>query len=611
MSSKLFNTTILVFALTISFIFYAGFGARSKVFYGDALGYYLYLPATFIYNNLKTPGELPHDKGIPDDVFWYLGHVDYPKAANGTVVIQYTYGVALMESPFFLIAHAWEKLTGRTASGYSATYSNLLKISAMFYALLGLMLVYSVLRTYFTGRTSLVTTAGIFLGTNLFWFSVYQAGMSHVPVFFLYALLIYLTVRVNAAPRRALFIAIGLTAGMITIIRPSDVLCLLIPLLYGVCSKETAREKIGFIRQHGSGVGLMVIAFIVPIIPQLVYWKLLTGDYFFYSYGSQSFDWLHPHIIEGLFYFSNGWLPYSPMMIFAVAGMFFFKPLRKWALATWIVFALYVYVIYSWYCYNYLNGLGSRPMIHLYPLLALPFAAVVAFIGKQRTLVKAAFRVLFLFFIAVNISYSMQEARGILVSPVSNIKFNLQMLFRMHLRYNDLVVKDTWAWQPDTADIRKTGTLGCENYGDSTSEHYVKDTLFGGRFVYKMQREDHHQSVSVVYDKKLFENARWFKCSGMFMYPQPPGYYKHLLVISSGNKLWRACTIENKIDYWDKNTDRDELRLDHFKTGEWGYVYYFVKIPKNLQKGDSIKLSIDNTDRLELYLSNVCLELYK
>jgi len=115
----------------------------------------------------------------------------------------------------------------------------------------------------------------------------------------------------------------------------------------------------------------------------------------------------------------------------------------------------------------------------------------------------------------------------------------------------------------------------------------------------------------VVYDKKLFENARWFKCSGMFMYPQPPGYYKHLLVISSGNKLWRACTIENKIDYWDKNTDRDELRLDHFKTGEWGYVYYFVKIPKNLQKGDSIKLSIDNTDRLELYLSNVCLELYK
>ncbi len=93
------------------------------------------------------------------------------------------------------------------------------------------------------------------------------------------------------------------------------------------------------------------------------------------------------------------------------------------------------------------------------------------------------------------------------------------------------------------------------------------------------------------------------------MYPQPPGYYRHLLVISCGDKLWRGCTIENKIGDW--SVAGQDIRLDHFEVNKWGYVYYFIKIPKTLQDGDIIKLSILNTDKLDLYMDNICLELYQ
>jgi len=610
MYRSLINKAILLVSIIITAFFIARYGTQSKVFYGDALGYYLYLPATFIYHDLKTPADLPKNKGIGDGIFWYLTQHDEWKTSNSNFIDQYTYGIAFMEMPFFFIAHGYEKIMGLPANGYSETYSILIKISSLFYSLLGLALVYKVLKKYFSNTNSLLATVVLFLGSNLFWFSCYQAGMSHVPLFFLFALLLFLTIRIHERPTFFAFLATGLTAGMITIIRPSDIMCLLIPLLYNVYSKETIHQKILFIKTNSKGIFIFIIAFIIPAIPQFIYWKILTGHFIYYSYGSQSFNWLHPKIIEGLFYFNNGWLPYSPIMIFALVGLLFYKSFRKWAWCIGIILPLYVYVIYSWYCYNYINGFGSRPMIHLYPLLAIPFAAFIQYISGKKIVTKSLVAALFIFLIAVNISYSMQQAKGIIISEESNIKFNLQMLFRMHLTYNDLVVRDAWEWQPDTTKITKTGNLFCENYTDSVSNNYERSNTFSGAFIYHMRHEDYAEGLKVRYDKEKFNGAKWLKCSGLFMYPDYPDYFKHLLVVEIKDKLWRRCKIENKI-YTGGINAQTELTHEHSEPNVWGNVYFFVKVPKNIQDGDSIRLFIWNTGHRDLFIKNMCLELYK
>ena len=65
---------------------------------------------------------------------------------------------------------------------------------------------------------------------------------------------------------------------------------------------------------------IIFFAFLVWI-PQLLYWKTVTGNYLFYSYADEGFFFLNPQILKGLFSYRNGWLIYSPVMFFALLGI--------------------------------------------------------------------------------------------------------------------------------------------------------------------------------------------------------------------------------------------------------------------------------------------------
>src|SRR5690606_34609670 len=98
---------------------------------------------------------------------------------------------------------------------------------------------------------------------------------------------------------------------------------------------------------------------------------------------------------------------------------------------------------------NYINGLGSRPMLHMYPLLALPLAAVIQYISKKGAIVKTLFSLACLFSIAVVFSFSMLLAQNKYRSEDANVHFYMQMLFKNKLSYNDLLAYDLAERQPD------------------------------------------------------------------------------------------------------------------------------------------------------------------
>ena len=105
------NLLIIGVTLFLCSLFYYQHGKNSYTFYGDALGYYCYLPGAFIYHNLNTFDSLPSDKKIEQPVLDYFNQhrQENQQRVTPVSVNQYTYGVALTELPFFLIAHAYEK----------------------------------------------------------------------------------------------------------------------------------------------------------------------------------------------------------------------------------------------------------------------------------------------------------------------------------------------------------------------------------------------------------------------------------------------------------------------------------------------------------------------
>jgi len=600
------NKVLVVISLAVCVYFFTAYGKESYPFYGDAMGYYMYLPSTFIYHNHKALDWLPADKHLDGSVRSYLKYLQKDtRTPKGYIIDKYTYGVAAMEMPFFFIAHGYEKIRGREANGYSAAYRIMLKVSSLFYALLGLIILYKVLTVFFNKNLSLTATLIILMGTNLFWFAFYQAGMAHVPLFFLYALLIYATIRIHKKPVNFWFIVAGLAAGFITLIRPADIICLLIPLLYNVYNKDTITKKMAFIKQNYKGVIAFIIACILPLIPQMLYWKKFAGSYMYYSYGKETFNWLDPHIFAGLFSFSNGWLIYTPVMVFSLLGFLLYKRIKPFAWVLLILFPVYTYMIYSWYCYYYINGLGSRPMINIYPLL------------ERKFYWKFVYSLLFLFFMSLNISYSLQEARGILISEESNSMYNFHMLYKMNADYKDLVLYDVQQVQPEDNAIEKVKSLACENYEDSESTRYVPDLTGRSKYVYHMQDDEeyHPKTIIVKYNKELFRGTDWLKCSGTFLCTRPYLYFKHILTldIRRGEKTisWSGCKIDNKIGLADSGANSNEYSLSHLFLNKWGNVYFFVKVPQGLVDGDQIRLDVWNIGKQEMFFDNICLELYK
>ena len=79
-----------------------------------------------------------------------------------------------------------------------------------------------------------------------------------------------------------------------------------------------------------------------------------------------------------MFGFRKGWLVYTPVMAFALVGLFFMR--GKAAMARngiMAVLVVHVYITLSWWCWWYGGTFGQRPMIEVYPLLALPLCALI------------------------------------------------------------------------------------------------------------------------------------------------------------------------------------------------------------------------------------------
>lgn len=602
-------------------IFMFKFNQHQDMFHGDAMGYYAYLPATFIYNNVKDMNALPVDVDIKEGARIYLNNVKTAsvKASLKHTVNQYTYGIALIELPFFTIAHLYEKAAGLPATGYSNTYNNIIVFGTLVYALLGLLLVYLTVRELYSHVIAFLTVVLIVLATHFFWFMFGQAGMSHIPLFFLYALLVYLTVRVHKRPKLLYFMTIGFVAGLITVIRPTDIVCLLIPLLYNVYNKETFNNKTTFIKSNLKPITWATLVFIIPIIPQLIYWQQTTGQLVFYSYGEQSFNWTSPKIIQGLFHFNNGWLPYAPVMIFALVGLLWYKQYRQWLVCLLVLLPVYIYIIYSWYCYNYINGLGSRPMIHMYPVLAIPLAAFLQYLSKKSIVVKTAFALLCVFFMASIFSLSMLMAQFKFRSEDANAQFYWGMLFKKNLSYKNLLEYDLAEFMPEENELTNLGTLATKDYNDSLSNHYVADPE-GAGYVYHMWlgQEYNPEGIKLIYDKEKFKGARWLKCSGRFMYTTFENYAPRIFVLSfkdSNGEIikWSGCKIENKVGFADSSCQHseDEIMYLHEEKWLWGDVYFYTRIPKNIKDGDKVELDMWNMSGEDVFFDDFKIELFK
>jgi hypothetical protein len=412
----------LVFWFAAALLILAQFQDRRwkglEVFDWDQGGYYSYLPATFLYGD---PGRVDSLSKLvqqrwPADRGHSISSLGISRLPNGRYITKYPLGVAVGELPWFGGAHLFARLHGDPPNGYSRPYQQAIMIAGMLYGILGLWVLRKLLRRYYSDQVTAWTLAGIALGTNYFNYASYEAALSHAVLFLWQASLLYCTARWYETPRRRWAAGIGLFLGLATLCRLTEALYVLIPLTWGLSSVAAWRQRPALWGRHldqlalAAGLGLAIVS------TQLFFWHAISGHWILDGYYGEFFNFRHPHLLEGLVSIQKGWFIYTPLMaVTLAAGLPRLRHYVPAALpATLILLPALLYLTFSWEQWGYGWTFSTRPLISVYPLLALSLAALLAAVRRPSALRGLAVRALVLGCIVLNLWQTWQYVGGIL-----------------------------------------------------------------------------------------------------------------------------------------------------------------------------------------------------
>lgn len=374
----------------------------------DVVFYYQYLPAAIIHHDLslKFTKENPELHGSR---FWGR------KTKVGKSVNKMTMGLSVLHTPFFLAAHALAGPLGYEPDGFTEPYRVALIVSSITYVMLGLWLLLILLRRYFARGAVALTILALGLGTNLFFYTTIAPAMSHAYSFFLFAAFLLAVDTWATKPSVASSIMVGLIGGLIALVRPTNAIVFLLLPLWQVGSFTDLGQRVRTFLTQPVNTVLIVLFACLAFAPQVIYWKYVTGDFFYYSYGEEGFFFHHPVFLKGLFSYRKGWLIYTPVMIFALLGIIvlYFRNRRFfWALAVFT--ALNLYIVWSWWCWWYGGGFGQRALIESYAILAFPLTAFTQWISEKRWVFRTSYIVLIFLLMGLNLFQVQQYRSGLI-----------------------------------------------------------------------------------------------------------------------------------------------------------------------------------------------------
>lgn len=386
------------------------------VYTWDRSGYHLHLPSTFIYQDIKKLEFYSHIDEVYRPSGDHKNYCIYP-LKNGNRVNRYNVGVAILESPFFLLTHFINTtFIKQAADGYSYPYQWGTILSSLFWTIMGLWALRNLLLRYFNDATTAITLLVIAFGTNLYHYVVFSGGMSHSYSFFHFALVMLWTDSLYRTSAKKYIYALAFLMGLIAITRSSNLLVLLIPLLWGVNNKSGLLDRWTFLKENIKHILPAILLFVLAASPQLAYWKYVTGNWTYNGYVDEGFVWTEPRIWKGLFSFQKGWFVYTPVAIFAVWGIYIMrKTLSQHIPAIVIFMTINIYVIFSWWNWWYGGSLGCRPLVEAMAIMALPLAAFIQqLLANKSIILKILCGLILIFFITLNMFQSYQLSKNII-----------------------------------------------------------------------------------------------------------------------------------------------------------------------------------------------------
>jgi len=535
-------------------------GSESTISW-DASGYYHYLPGIFIYHDLKQQVwmEEINKKYLPSPAYDQV----FVHAASGNKVNKYGMGQAVLFSPFFFLGHAYALWTGQyPADGYSRPYQLAIWLGGLLFAVLGLIILRRILLNYFEDSIVAWILLTISLGTTYLEHASINNAMNHGWLFTLLSALIFCCIKFYAKASWTSVLGIGISLGLAILTRPTEIIWVLIPLLWGI---KSIKERISLLLGHWPKILIAVLICGLIISLQMVYWKFVANEWVIYTYRDQKLDWLHPAIWKGLVGVKIGWWAYTPIMLFAMTGW----PglYRKYKSIFWPVFITSVLAIYITLCWKYFAGgvgMGQRNLIQMYPLIAFPLGMSISWMVKKKI-----GQWIWVGLFILNVYYNgwwihQAHGGGFLQEGQMNTPYFYRVAGRLHPNKDYLKLLDTREY----FDGKPTSvhTLLVDNFDSDTTSTFLLSPS-EGRVILLNADQQFYGPIQVSLPSADYD---WLRVEADFT------------VISREWDVWKYTQWFVQFYAGEQPIKSNSIRLqrlikeDHVPT----YIYFDVKIPK-------------------------------
>lgn len=577
----------------------------------DVFGYYLYLPATFIYHDLRL-----------NDMGWVQQIIDQYQTTStfyqanplpaGGWVMKYSMGMAVLNAPAFFAAHVFSLMSGYKADGFSLPYQYAWAFSGLVYTAIGIYFLRKVLLEFFNETLSSFLLVIIVIGTNYFQLTAFDGYLSHNYLFTLYTLIVWYTIRWHQQQRLKYALILGFAMGLAVLVRPSELVCLLIPLLWGIYDRESVKQKLELIRKYPWQILLVAIMAFVAGFPQLAYWKYITGQWLYYSYNNagEGFDFSHPYIREVLFSFRKGWLIYTPVMGFALAGFYsLFRKNKPVFYVILVYFLVNLFIVSSWTCWWYAGGSYSqRALLSSYVLLAIPMGYLISQVQKWN---RYAFWLLvcsITLLLVLNVFQTWQWAHGVIDRTRMTKAYYIAVFGKTTCSESDrsllLIERPTDAVEhlQNESDYSKRNAsfMDFEN-ANEPGLVLNSDTVFAGK--YSLTLNEQHPfspAFEMAYTQITAKDHAWLRAEVM-VFP---------MIVPDENTASLVITFQHKGEPYNYRAASISLKEYTMKPGEWNKMRVDYLTPEVRSKDDTVKIYFWLQGKTPVLIDNLKVEIF-
>ncbi|MCF8366035.1 MAG: glycosyltransferase family 39 protein [Bacteroidales bacterium] len=575
----------------------------------DNFGYYMYLPALFIYDDIKIKDfsrvEELNQKYNCTPTFY-----QFDSGKEGNKVIRFFMGISIIYLPGFAAGHLIALNTDYPADGFSLPYYWGLMAWGLMFLIIGIFVLRKILLEFFTDIVTGLTLIFLFVGTNLFFFTTMGNDTPHVLLFTVTAIAIWFVMKWHQKKKTKYAIGSGFFIGLLIISRPSEITILFLFLLWGVMGWNSLKEKIALMFRHRKQLLWFALSGLIFAVLQMTYWKTATGNFVFFPYNDpgSAMDLSHPRIWWVLFSFRKGWFIYSPLMLCAMWGFYFmYKKNKEIFWAVFVVFLLNLYLISG---FTSLISYGYRAFIQSYALLAIPLGYFIQYVISKKFWVRMLALIVFVLFASLNIFQSKQIAVGTIHGSRMTREYYFATFLKKYPSEEDrklLLIERS----QDGIDIlkdeenyikRKLGFEGYENPVQYKEKYFDTSNVYQGKYSIKLDSGYvYTPSIKATFDEITDDYYAWIRASVKF-YPTAD---------LSENEFYLVVTFDYKgtAHKWKSmcpNRMSETIRLNEWNTMTLDYL-----TPEMRSGDEKLSVYVWNPRSAPVYIDNLEVEVFE